>query len=127
MGYACGNGADATAKRAFSNWTTMTCDDGYERTSPMGSFQVNPFGLFDITGNVWSGRRIATSIATHQIQKTANPTQWEIALLAFFAAVLGTPILSFSVPRTGPGAFPPTGSAISASVWPGVRQVTDAE
>jgi len=27
--------------------------DGFDRTSPVGSFQPNGFGLFDITGNVW--------------------------------------------------------------------------
>jgi formylglycine-generating enzyme required for sulfatase activity len=50
------NGADATLRRAFSDNTRSfnACDDGYERTSPVGSFAANPFGLFDTTGNVWS-------------------------------------------------------------------------
>ena len=27
--------------------------DGFERTSPVGSFPPNGYGLYDITGNVW--------------------------------------------------------------------------
>jgi sulfatase modifying factor 1 len=27
--------------------------DGYERTSPVGAFPPNGYGLFDVTGNVW--------------------------------------------------------------------------
>ena len=30
-----------------------TALDGYERTSPVGSFPANGFGLYDVAGNVW--------------------------------------------------------------------------
>jgi formylglycine-generating enzyme required for sulfatase activity len=30
-----------------------TRDDGYERTSPVGAFPANGYGLFDMIGNVW--------------------------------------------------------------------------
>jgi len=30
-----------------------TLDDGYERTSPVGTFPPNPFGLVDMIGNTW--------------------------------------------------------------------------
>ena len=30
-----------------------TADDGFEGTSPVKSFPPNPYGLYDITGNVW--------------------------------------------------------------------------
>jgi formylglycine-generating enzyme len=33
-------------------WQNL-CVDGYEGTSPVGAFQPNGHGLFDMTGNVW--------------------------------------------------------------------------
>ena len=48
------NGADRTAKRHNSGWTTAAdCDDGHYRTAPVGSYEANGFGLRDVLGNVW--------------------------------------------------------------------------
>ena len=50
------NGSDQTAKAQVpgaSNWVVATCNDGYAYTSPVGSFQSNSFGLYDMLGNVW--------------------------------------------------------------------------
>ena len=46
-----GNGVDASSK---FKWQNKTCSDGYgARTSPVGSFLPNNFGLHDTIGNVW--------------------------------------------------------------------------
>ena len=50
------NGGDQAAKAQVpgaSNWALATCNDGYAYTAPVGSFQPNRFGLYDMLGNIW--------------------------------------------------------------------------
>jgi formylglycine-generating enzyme required for sulfatase activity len=46
------NGADRSAKaQGIAAPSFMNCDDHYPRTSPVGSFRPNAFGLYDMAGN----------------------------------------------------------------------------
>ncbi|NWK54099.1 SUMF1/EgtB/PvdO family nonheme iron enzyme [Verrucomicrobiaceae bacterium N1E253] len=53
-GFLVGNLADQTASQAVDirrDRTLLNYDDGFEKTSPVGSFPSNEFGVYDLAGN----------------------------------------------------------------------------
>ena len=71
------NLADLTNKRQFPGrpWPIMEgYDDGFARTAPVGSYEPNPFGLYDMTGNAaeWTGDWYRGTY--YQTSPSRNPT-----------------------------------------------------
>jgi len=49
-----GNIADETARQKFNDWAIFSgYSDGYVFSAPVGSFNPNDLGIYDMTGNVW--------------------------------------------------------------------------
>ena len=46
-------GDSSSSQCGYANGTVASCDDGVERTAPVGSYAPNAFGLSDVLGNVW--------------------------------------------------------------------------
>ena len=47
------NVADSAFRKTFQYAPVFNCNDGFERTAPVGSFKANPWGIHDLLGNAW--------------------------------------------------------------------------
>lgn len=49
------NGADRSYDHAYpgDDKVNTRCDDGFVQSNPVGAFPPNPFGLYDMLGNLW--------------------------------------------------------------------------
>jgi formylglycine-generating enzyme required for sulfatase activity len=47
------NAADTRALEHYPGFSVNECDDGFVRTSPVGTYPANPWGIQDLYGNVW--------------------------------------------------------------------------
>jgi formylglycine-generating enzyme required for sulfatase activity len=48
-----GNGADLAALKRDPKLPAAECNDGFAALAPVGSFEPNAFGLYDMAGNAW--------------------------------------------------------------------------
>jgi len=94
-----------------------TGDDGFTSTAPVGSFPPNPFGLYDISGNVWeivSDRYHPRTYSERSSQPAVNPTGPSPELLLRYG-------------RGAPAYVTRGGSFLCSDAWcrgyqPGARQ-----
>ena len=91
-----------------------------EQTAPVGSFQANAFGLYDMHGNVWERVEDCWNDSYAGARRMAARGSRETVTPAWCAGAPGTSTRGPSGPRSAPGIPPVTGAATSDSVLPGV-------
>lgn len=68
------NTHDITTKNALQFvWENHNCSDGNVATAPVGSFNPNSFGVYDIMGNVWEWTEDVYSETAYSSHSANNP------------------------------------------------------
>ncbi len=67
------NIADLTAKKLWHWEDVHNCEDSYAATAPVGSYQPNGFGFYDMLGNVWEWCEDYYSVDFYANYERQNP------------------------------------------------------
>ena len=67
------NLADQTLTQSHPQWVVVSCSDGFAYTAPAGSFSSNPWGIFDMQGNVmeWVSSCYSSSLSSQPVEGSA--------------------------------------------------------
>ncbi|MBT3392345.1 MAG: SUMF1/EgtB/PvdO family nonheme iron enzyme, partial [Chloroflexi bacterium] len=56
------------------DWKNTDIDDGYAQTSPVGEYEPNGYGVYDMAGNIWEWVEDWYDSGYYAVSPTENPT-----------------------------------------------------